>query len=105
MKKKSGRIETVGGVIHKKNWPGLQLSLLKLPQDPQVPDSPAITSIKTNGHKAVIKCRNEGFRNFSLLFANKINEFTYKLNNLLSEEERWTQKWISSVQLLKVKNT
>ena len=105
-KKKTGKIDSTSGPnIHKKTWPGLNLNQLKLPQDPSVPDSPAITSIKTHGHKAVIKYRNESYKNFCILFASKTSEFAQKLHNLLGEEERWTEKWKSGVSLLKVKNT
>ena len=104
-KKKTGKIDIIGVTIHKKTWPGLPLNSMKLPQDPPIPDSPAILSIKSSGHKAVIKSRNESFKNFSLLFCTKVNEFTHKMNDLLNEEERWNEKWKSSVQLLKVKNT
>ena len=105
LRKKTGKVEVVGVSIHKKNWPGLPLNSLKLPQDPAVADSPILTSLKTPGHKALIKCRNESFRCFGLLFFNKVHEFTHKLNTLLSEEERWNQKWKESVLVLKVKNT
>lgn len=103
-KKKTGKVET-GPSVHRKTWPGLVMNQMKLPQDPNISDSPAITSIKTHGHKAVIKCRNESFRCFSLLYCTKIDEFAKKLNILLQEEERWNVKWKNGVQLLKVKNT
>jgi hypothetical protein len=104
-KKKTGKVDSTGPNVHKKTWPGLVLNNLKLPQDPSLADSPAITSIKTHGHKAVIKFRNESFKNFCILFASKTSEFSQKLNNLIAEEERWNVKWKSGVSLLKVKNT
>ena len=104
-KKKTGKAEIIGSNLHKKNWPGLPLNSMKLPHDPPIPDSPTILSLKTPGHRAVIKSRNESFKNFSLLFCTKVNEFIHKINSLLKEEERWNEKWKNSVQLLKVKNT
>lgn len=87
-----------------KSWPGLPLNNMKLPIDSNVPDSQPIVSMKTHGHKSVIKCRNESFRCFSLLFCNKVNEFSHKMNTLLTEEDSWNEKWKSSVGFLKVKN-
>lgn len=105
-KKKTGKAgEVVGARGYKKTWPGLQLNVFRLPDDPQIPDSPTIQSYKQTGHKSLIKTRNEAFRVFGLLFETKLREYLHKFEEMLSEENRWEEKWRNSVNTLRTKNS
>ncbi|CAG9311274.1 unnamed protein product [Blepharisma stoltei] len=105
-KKKSAKPgEVVGPRGYKKTWPGLQLNVLKLPEEPNISDSAPIQSYKHIGHKSLIKIRNEAFRVFSLLFETKLREYVHKFTEMLTEEDKWEDKWKISVHFLRTKNT
>ena len=104
-KKKTGKgTEKAGERGYKKLWKSLDLSQLTLPEE-QAPESPQVESFKLQGHKALIKHRDQAFNSFSLLFETKVREFIHKFDNLLDEEKKWETKWNQDLEYLKNKNS
>lgn len=104
-KKLTGKLSEGAGVRgYITELPGLDLNLIKFPEEPEGTTTPKIRSYKNIGQRELIKCRNEMFESYSLLFSTKVYEYDRIFKELLEDELKWSINWQTSVSGLRSKH-